>query len=362
MPIIRAMGASTREMTPAQVSAIADPALRNLWITQTYHDLGVRLSEQGLGQDASWLIFAVWASKTAGRTIRDDDLSKVISDEVSSSSTVQGAAGRANRSWALLRLARLMGHLSDAHLHSVVDSAVTYVSGQIARGNLLVFSELAPFFSSLAAGEPAPASPGLETAAALYQEALHERDEQRRALLVLDANVRAVAHEQRRLQACIQNALSAPIEEGLGRILDEDVAPLIPLRLVKTIAKAAIRDIVDEMSTISQMAVTRTLMTLDTPDGSALRLHEDLPPPPGGVLFSPPLHGSEAAEKLRPWDRTGGAGNPCGAANWDVIQERMGYIVNLFRSRQRVPDLFKAPFSDDQLSDMRQGRLPSGPL
>jgi hypothetical protein len=45
-----------------------------------------------------------------------------------------------------------------------------------------------------------------------------------------------------------------------------------------------------------------------------------------------------------------------------VLEERMNFIVNLFRSRQRDPSLFDAPFSEAQLAELSEGRLPSGPL
>jgi hypothetical protein len=40
----------------------------------------------------------------------------------------------------------------------------------------------------------------------------------------------------------------------------------------------------------------------------------------------------------------------------------MNFIVNLFRSRQRDPNLFNPPFTDGQLAALAQGRLPPGPL
>ena len=62
------------------------------------------------------------------------------------------------------------------------------------------------------------------------------------------------------------------------------------------------------------------------------------------------------------WDRTGGTGTPSGAHDWAVLEERMNFIVNLFRSRQRDASLFSPPFSDAQLAVLAQGQLPPGPL
>jgi hypothetical protein len=44
------------------------------------------------------------------------------------------------------------------------------------------------------------------------------------------------------------------------------------------------------------------------------------------------------------------------------MEERMNFIVNLFRSRQRDPSLFQPPFSDAQLAVLAEGSLPAGPL
>jgi hypothetical protein len=49
------------------VVAIPDPILRNLWITQSYFDLGERLQRAVGGLDRTWCGFAVWASDTAGQ-------------------------------------------------------------------------------------------------------------------------------------------------------------------------------------------------------------------------------------------------------------------------------------------------------
>jgi hypothetical protein len=50
----------------------SDAALRNLFITQRYHDLSACLCETiGAGGNVNWSTFATWASKTAGQSIRN---------------------------------------------------------------------------------------------------------------------------------------------------------------------------------------------------------------------------------------------------------------------------------------------------
>ena len=56
-----------------QIAAVADPVVRNLQITQCYHELALALAER-TGPSANWCTFATWASNQAGVTIRKEDL------------------------------------------------------------------------------------------------------------------------------------------------------------------------------------------------------------------------------------------------------------------------------------------------
>ena len=352
-------------MSTPSIDAIAemdDPVLRNLWITQAYHELGLRMASRGLGEDASWPLFAVWASKSAGRVIRGEELPGLIRDRVGSSDALAKSRRAANRKWRWPRYLGLVDELTHEHLTAIVESVSHQVSGHLARGNLVVFQEQAPLFEALAAGRDADPGRGLKDAGARYQAALAEADPAKRAVQVLGANVRAVAHEQRRLQAHIAAAVDAPVEAGLQRALDDQIARLVPGRMLRSLAGGAINDLCHELRRLWEDAATTALMRLSTPDED-LDLHETLPPPPGGEpLFPPALAGCEAAHALGAWDTTLGTGSPCGADDWVSLKERMAYIVNLFRSRQRCASLFDPPFTGSQLEAMAAGRLPDGPL
>ena len=56
-----------------RIAALPDPVLRNLQITQCYHELAACLPGR-TGPGANWCTFATWASKQAGQTIRKEDL------------------------------------------------------------------------------------------------------------------------------------------------------------------------------------------------------------------------------------------------------------------------------------------------
>ena len=110
-------------------------------------------------------------------------------------------------------------------------------------------------------------------------------------------------------------------------------------------------------------------MTLRVP-GAELRLADDVPPGADGRLFpidlddlaGPPVADPDAAAVFGGWDRTHGSGRHDGARDWADLQERMSYIVNLFRSRQQDDSLADAPFAAAQVEAMRAGRIPPPPL
>ena len=66
------------EAEVAEILAIRDPVLRNLWITLAYHDLALRMTRIVGARNVSWVAFATWASKTAGVSIRKEQLSDLL--------------------------------------------------------------------------------------------------------------------------------------------------------------------------------------------------------------------------------------------------------------------------------------------
>jgi hypothetical protein len=348
--------------TISAISEMEDPCLRNLWITQTYHDLGTRMSARGLEPDATWALFAVWASKSAGRIIRGDELPRMLRAGIEDDRAVDEHRDELNHRWRWARRFRLTDQFELSQLSTLTDDVAADVSRQLAEGNRLVFKELAPVFEALGHGDHPDVSPELEQPVADYEQALREPDPAKRSVHVLRANVAAVAHEQHRLQSYIAGAVDAPIDETLRDLLDNHMARLIPGWLLKRVARPAVEKLSSELTRLWQDSATAILMRLVTADED-LDLHRTLPAPPdGGSLFVPPLSGPEAAAAVRSWDRTGGRGSPCGADDWVSLPQRMDYIVNLFRSRQRRPSLADPPFSPGQLDEMAKGRLPPGPL
>ncbi len=359
-----------------RIVAIDDTAVRNLWITQSYADLAERLLAI-YRTDQSWCSFAIWASNTAGVSIRGHELPSFVDRLLSDRQDHAGATLRAaNHHHRLLR--RVVGRLEPEHLERLVRHALRQVSDHIAHGNTLVFAELAPIFvrfvealetRRVVTERDVPVlvrDIGAAEGDALVRQAFRHYalaaatdDDRRRAEHVLTANIAAVLHEQQRLQGDIAAALDAGLID-VGESLDALAHHLLPARVRGWIVEAAHRRVAPHVEHLWDHISTETLMTLDVP-GARLHLGRDVPMLTRDRMFPSALEHPESSalvELLTEWDPTGGTGVGSGAGDWCVLRERMGYIVNLFRSRQRDHSLTTLPFSEDELVEMGELRVP----
>jgi len=360
-----------------RIAAIADPVLRNLWITTAYHDFALGMARLVGPANVAWPAFATWASKTAGASIRGEVLPDRLQEVL-------------NRSWAYRRaMALVRQRLSgtpvdiDADIVEAVAEAVAAVSGHIAAGNLTVFQELGPLFARMVAtfdgrspdeagqhtaliawvqalDADADATARLRTVFTQYCGAMGDGNRTLRAHRILLANGLAGLTEQIRLQPNIQDALDAPIETSLGEWLERTVAKLP--EAVRAGARPVLRLVIFEIEAAWRRLATELLMRLVTPNGD-LDLGRDVPPLPGQPLFPDDLkaiQGQDLVGLLEQYDKTGGTGIGSGADDWAQLPQRMNYILNLFRSRQQDGDLLHPPFTDAQWAEMQEGRVPPG--
>lgn len=373
----------------ATVAAIEDPALRNLWITQTYADFSARLGRALGGPNLTWCGFGVWASGTAGQSIRRQEIPGIIADVLGASDGHQACIDAANRRLRALRFLHVVPALEHIHVLRTFDGAIDAVSDHIAHGNTLVYGELAPLFvaflerietadpttitdadvdAALASAVTGPVPADVLAAFRWYRRALVATDATGRAFAVLAGNVLAVAHEQQRLQVDVVDAMDAGLVTA-RQVIDELMPHRTPDPVVAVVAKAAGPPLQQLVDSVWGGTMTKLLMTLRVP-GAALRLRDDLPPLPDGQRFPPdlaellddPEELAEAVGVFGAWDRTHGTGHHQGAHDWAVLQDRMNYIVNLFRSRQQDPTLTTAPFTAEQLATMQAMQMPDGPL
>ncbi|MBV8994283.1 MAG: hypothetical protein JO287_11445 [Pseudonocardiales bacterium] len=251
-----------------RISALTDPVMRNLRITQCYHELSLALAAR-TGGSANWCTFAVWASKQVGQTIRKEDLERTIerlwatSSEMAlvtrSPDSIPYQATDSAQPTQLPQSRRAAGHgilqavsrgtplidLADHQLIDFVDhhqriheavraaSSLDQASEVCARGNLKVFKEiarefarfledvadatafdadkLAQFCAGLHLGDPPHGQRYLIQAFTSYHRALFEHDTKTREEHLLLGNVAVGLHEQTRLQPEIYKALNAAI-------------------------------------------------------------------------------------------------------------------------------------------------------
>ena len=218
-----------------RIVAIPDAVIRNLQITQCYHELSAAFAGR-VGGEANWCAFATWASRQAGQTIRGQDLSRALEQRFDHSPIIEDALravaaqlGRLGAQLAVPELRQVLKNLLDPA------AMVARASDAVARGNLKVFEEIgrefarfldicfndevhdagkiADFCAVLREGEPPEGQRYLRQAFLHYYQAIFEPDAGRRAELLLLANLEVGFHEQTRLQPQILEALNAAIPD-----------------------------------------------------------------------------------------------------------------------------------------------------
>jgi hypothetical protein len=328
----------------------------------------------------------VWASKQAGVFIRGDVLPLVLREQLDAHPDV----GPYETARAILHGVSIYIAGGNTTVFDELGAAFAGFHQAFADPAARTEARLAEFVATFPEGPSEPdvvelrddgtlerrASGGqtlLREAMGHYFAALHERDAGRRAELVLLGNALCGLHEQIRLQPYIAGALGSPAETFM--------------RMARLGSSAFTDDLVRFVRRIT----TEVLMTMRTPE-QELRMGEDLPAPPSGEMWPPELVRLEhprlldlAAQlgtydhrerSLAVHDRMEGwlssvlsrvsLGRPeaqgTGARDWSVLADRMRYIFELFRSRQRDLTLRTPPFSPDQQATLLQAQIPQGPL
>lgn len=330
----------------AAIVAIDAAVLRNLKITQAYHDIALALGRALCSHNLSWCGYASWASKTAGGFIRGDALPAPL---------------------------RTLGE--DPRLPPGLQRRVQQVLAEVrscaAAGNLKVFAELGPCFVQLIETLHAPVAlqaerretllaglrPGasaqdgqdlLREAFTAYLDAAAMPEGKARAERIFHANALVGYHEQIGLQDAIAGALTAvralipeAADSEIGRWLLERAA--IPL-----------------MRSLS----TRWFMRFELP-GRGVSLGRDVPRLACGAMFPAELQTLELPALralLARLDRTPDTTRGSAAHDWTDLGDRMNYIVDLFRSHQQEPHMRSPVFSAAQVWAIRAGQVPAGPL
>lgn len=361
-----------------RVTQIQLPVIRNLWITQHYHSLMGALAVVIGGDNSNWSTFATWASKTAGQSIRGEEIPKEMQVLLAEQAKVH------ERLTTMLKL--LPGDWAEELDPLAVPKAVlANVSKQIAIGNLKVFAELAPLFAKFWARLrdparrtekeldafvneliPGPVEAGgqdwLKTAFTSYFAAARAAKPKECAEFILYGNLLIGLHEQTRLQPFIAGALDAPFDMSSYEALIAAEPDWLE-RFVRPAFAKLLGVLRKSFEDDWERLATRYLMTLTLPGGQIMDLGRDVPV--GATSFPAalnPLEYAKLVELVKTYDPNLETLKGSAAKNWTLIGNRMAFIADLFRSRQQDAALFGPPFTKEQLDVLTQGKLPPGRL
>jgi hypothetical protein len=256
---------------------------------------------------------------------------------------------------------------------------LTRVSRSVSEGNTIVFVELAYPFSQmiemfardwhydsrkldnfLSRFRPGPVEEGgqdyLIEAFASYYQARFTHNRKMKAELVLRANFLVGLHEQIRLQPAIVNALTAPAEVLLNQKL--------PLFSMIPNGTNYWGQLVDFSRAIAAEFATNAFMFINIPTG-ILSLSNDVRRPFGVKGFPADLK-TLADSRLRhlaaQWDSGLDTLAGSAATNWTRLEDRMGFIIDMFRSYQQDVSLYQSPFNPGQSAAIMAGVMPGGRL
>jgi hypothetical protein len=347
-------------------NAEPNPVLCNLKITLAHRTLSRLLQElTGPEAGANFHSWAVWGSKKAGVTIRQEDLEGALRDASRVAGTV-GAVVGLTCALMLTRLVRpdlvgaawlgllLVGAMLGAACGAYAGRAIARWSrAEAARlvleGNRLVLDDigrqtarfceafegrqpiapeaLSSFLDGLAPGPPERGGQDLlRSAFTQYARAANAQDPRDKHEAAYYANCLAILNEHVKLQPYIRKSMPFIVRRCVTqRMLKFEIGPL-------SLSVSA------DVPPIDGVAFPGTLLELrDT----------------GLRAF---LNGPEG------WDRPGPALYNSGAGDWTRLEDRMGYIVNLFRCFHLDPSVLVPPYEEGQMAAIAAGSVPSGRL
>lgn len=375
--------------SPAEVdriAALADPAARNLQITQCYHELS-RAFAQRTGACANWCTFATWASRQAGQTIRREDFDRVLAQLQTDTATVLEAMEALAEAALQSGVRREKGEFLQIVWQALDPAAaLDRASDAVGRGNQKVFAEIGREFARFAAecqqdatpdderltrfcaalrpGDPPGGQRYLRQAFTRYYRAFFETNPKTKAELILLANLEIGLHEQTRLQPEIAAALDASVGDP-GPFVRRALGALFPyrgwlayavlwcLRLFgrTTRLDAAIERLLDATRRRIRFFMTDRLMSLEFPHGRRLRLGDDLTAAFPASLRE--IAGDDLRALLEKIDPTRDSLAETGARDWADLAERLHFIADMFRCYQEQADLLEPPFEEEEMAEIR---------
>lgn len=347
--------------------------LRNLQITQGYHHLAQGMRRVIGNRNINWPAFATHASKTAGYAIRQEVFPKRLLQ------VMLLAAGYRNTADFLTECMIENSDGGQPWADNLPAEFLTRIGRSVSEGNTIVFAELAYPFSQmiekfsedrvydrlklldfLACFRMGPIETDgqdlLIEAFSAYHKARFTDDPKTKAELVLSANFLVGLHEQIRLQPAIGSALTTPADVLLKKKL--------PFLSVLPRGEDVWQQLIDFSRDAAGSMATNSFMFIRVPTGS-MALSRDVQAPWGAKHFPTMLESLSdfrLVELVKQWDKDPDTLTGSGAVNWTKLEDRMAYILDMFRSHQQSYLLYDAPFESVQAVEILAGRVPAGPL
>jgi hypothetical protein len=343
--------------------------LRNRRITVAYSDLSERLAtvltRGGDRRNATWCTFATWTSKVVGTWIEHDvapapllELRSWPRPVVDAMAAVakwllqreNGASYRclaAGNRFVFLEMGQALALFIERF------GGVTEDPGE--KGWSDYWREVQSVVSELRHLDPSwlhteqPELGDLRLGLRQYYAALFEEDPKRRAEHILAGNVLLVAYEQTRLDGYVDASLALFTERAMRQLVRH--------------GRGELRSHLHYWPSMAYARVMTKGLVLDLPN-QRLYPARPLPPLPDSPLFPEDLDVITLPllqALLTRWDLSDGQDDRRRAWNWADLNDRMSYIVNLFRSRQQYEPMFQPPFPADVERALLAGRLEPGP-
>jgi hypothetical protein len=372
-----------------RIGNIENPVLRNLLITQCYHQLATAFAS-GSPRTANWCTFATWASRQAGQTIRQEDLQRRLQTALQINTEVINLlkliAALIKRSSAEL----VFNELHNSVITELASRTAANAANAVARGNKKVFDEIGLEFSRYLSGpandvvyskssidsfcehfrpgQPPDGQQYLGNAFRRYYEAKFESDLKSKAELQFLANVEIGFHEQTRLQPEIAEALKATVIER--SVLKQRIQVLMQRwgsrstiigMFQSLLSQTKLADqYIDMLSGLTgkvmRQVMTTHLMTLSFPPGRALLLGKDLSAGYPASLLK--LVHEDTLKFVLLVDPTPDSLVASGATDWANLDERIHFICDLFRCHHENQILFENAFTSEQLAQITAGNVP----
>jgi hypothetical protein len=379
-------GLMDRGVTPEHVRdvvAIGDPVLRNYWVTQTYADLSMALARVLDPNTANWCTFAAWASRTVGENLRGEHLPAWLRQRVTGDDGMMGAIDEATVRQHDTPSLSEVDDLAPDHIMDLVRDAFGATADNLSEGNTEVFAEIggaaSVFVAAYAADSPlspaearaqvldacaaAPLFDGvnhLQAGYASWCDAVATDDPRVRSQLILAGSLQLGAHEQNRLQPAVANSMDMGVNRATGQLAQHLAAASGWLGPLVRDLERAVEPVGASLARLWDDVMTEFVAVADSPDGP-LRLGHDIPPLPGQPFSPPDLDAPWSAELsalLQRFDRSHGDGRGTKARDWVEFDDRMNFILNLFRSRHHHRPMFDPPFPPEVVRQLEAGGLP----